>query len=715
MLTFRPLALSSLATVITATSLTVTASESTHLETLQVTGQPLPDQELTTSDLDKNIRSVYRLDLDAIDHPATRIEDLAFTIPGAQEGVQDSGFSTSMIIRGFPVTRPDYNGLPDIQRLFVRDLHTVESIEILSGPDAIMRGISSPGGSIRYIGKLPEFERKTTVGAQLSSYQPFQEHNGSRLTLDTTGPLGEQVAYRLVAASQDIDLQPNDTAAQRNHVLGGLTWQYHDLGEIRLESEYQENRQPYLFGTVITSEGEPIYNHYFHSPDQESKRQYKRHAVDWQQRWKPSEKNKFKVSGRYAHSEVKRQDELIGFWSRLDDETLSGYYTDVADDYQQTSWQLQLDWKHDGALSHRGLILLDQHTESFTLDRTQSLWDSSVTDPPWGDWAFFIKTDNPNFQPLSNDGLQPINAKDAFSTSWQDKNENTTQGLAAAYQIGTHWGQRNVDWTVGLRYNEFEQTYARNSDQLPVVMKADGLSWQWGFRLDVTENLQFRLAQGLSRQVAANGRRDKEGSFLPPEENLLSEISLAYAQANQKAQITVYHIEKGKIAEADQSVSNEEISDLGFTPFKLTGSQTSMGLEGIYQYSNEAFYFSALASYLETTDDRRGFEGSQFPGVAKSTGSLTAGLHKTLNNGAKLRPWYSLRYVGKRYADTANEVEADAFLLHSLGLSLTKENSRISLVVNNLLDEEYVSYLSSTDTVYQGDRRRIWLSMETTF
>ena len=687
-------------------------SQGKRLEVLEIQGIPPPDYQLTASVSEEKIRSVYRLELNKLDQPATRIEDLAFSLPGVQQGIQDSGFSTSLLIRGFPVNRPDYNGLPDVQRLFVRDLHTVEAIEVLSGPDAIMRGLSSPGGSIRYIGKQPQFEQRTTLGIQASSYAPFYEHNGTRLTLDTTGPLSDQLAYRVVAVSQDIDLMPNkDSAAQHGHLLSGLTWQYAALGELRLEAEYQQNRQPYLFGTVINSQGQPLYDRYFAAPDQASKRQYQRYAVYWSQGFELNRQDSLSVNARYAQASVDREDELIGFWSRLSDEELAGYYTRVEDDFKQTSYQLSLTWQREATAKHQAALTLDQHDENFTLDRDQALWDFAADD-----WAFYLSPTGP-YQILSNQNRAPITLDQLNIRSWQDRNKNTTRGLALAYQLSTHLGWRALDGSIGLRHNTFEQRFARDSERLPVVMDAEGFSWQWGLNLELTEQLQAHLAQGLSRQVAANGRRNRNGDFLSPEENLLTELGFSLQSVNSAhlAGASLYHLKRSKMAEADLRLTEEEKAQLGFTPFSLTGSQTSVGIESQYRYQQQGWDLRVNASYLVTADDQRAGSGKKLPGIASTLLSGYLAYQLPLQNTTELRPWYSSYYIGKRYADTANQLPLDAFTLHNLGISWARSNTQISLALTNLLDEKYVSYVSSVNHVYQGERRRIWLALEQSF
>ena len=84
----------------------------------------------------------------------------------AQWHVQRLDELTGLQLRGFAVTRPLLDGLPDIQRLFVRDIATVTRIDTLRGPAALPFGITSPGGTTNTISKQPGRQTRQLITVQ---------------------------------------------------------------------------------------------------------------------------------------------------------------------------------------------------------------------------------------------------------------------------------------------------------------------------------------------------------------------------------------------------------------------------------------------------------------------------------------------------------------------------------------------------------------------
>ena len=88
-----------------------------------------------------------------------RPEDLTGLVAGMGVDVSSAGLTSAVALRGFSLTRMHYDGVPDIQRPFARDLATVERIEVLAGPSAALFGVTSPGGVVNYVGKQPNLPR----------------------------------------------------------------------------------------------------------------------------------------------------------------------------------------------------------------------------------------------------------------------------------------------------------------------------------------------------------------------------------------------------------------------------------------------------------------------------------------------------------------------------------------------------------------------------
>jgi len=76
------------------------------------------------------------------------------------------------------------------------DTSTIERIEVVKGPVGTLYGRQNVGGVVNRISKMPQRTRATSLAAGVDSFGML------RGELDTTGPMGETSAYRLVLAEQ---------------------------------------------------------------------------------------------------------------------------------------------------------------------------------------------------------------------------------------------------------------------------------------------------------------------------------------------------------------------------------------------------------------------------------------------------------------------------------------------------------------------------------
>ncbi|HTB81297.1 MAG TPA: TonB-dependent receptor [Opitutaceae bacterium] len=73
----------------------------------------------------------------------------------------------------------------------------VERAELVMGPDTILSPTGSPGGSINIVTKSPQFKAANEITGQVGNY------NAQKVTLDSTGPIGSRLAYRVIGSYQD--------------------------------------------------------------------------------------------------------------------------------------------------------------------------------------------------------------------------------------------------------------------------------------------------------------------------------------------------------------------------------------------------------------------------------------------------------------------------------------------------------------------------------
>lgn len=144
-------------------------------------------------ELSKNILVLTR---DFIDDQ--QVTELSHAFDYTAEVVGGQADSGIMTIRGFGGNSPKRNGLGIYggdESLY--DTATIDRVEVVKGPSALLYGTSSPGGVINYITKQPLATTQSSLRLLSASWDRY------RAELDTGGPLvgdGDVVNHRMVLA-----------------------------------------------------------------------------------------------------------------------------------------------------------------------------------------------------------------------------------------------------------------------------------------------------------------------------------------------------------------------------------------------------------------------------------------------------------------------------------------------------------------------------------
>ena len=127
-------------------------------------------------------------------------------------------------IRGFVTYRNYYDGLPlqynGLWNLAPQvDAFATESIEILKGPTSVLYGAAPPGGMVNQTAKQPVADPSTLVRLRAGT------HDLVELGVDSTGPLTDQLNYRVIALAREKDGQQETTEEERRTLAPSVTWQ----------------------------------------------------------------------------------------------------------------------------------------------------------------------------------------------------------------------------------------------------------------------------------------------------------------------------------------------------------------------------------------------------------------------------------------------------------------------------------------------------------
>ncbi len=107
------------------------------------------------------------------------------------------------------------------------NLNAYEGADIVAGPSSVIFGPSSgTGGYVNYLTKKPFFDRqRTQVTAGIGTWAPGDNsYSDFNLTLDTGGPINEQLAYRVSIKGQRGGTYYANVENNYNSFYGALSW-----------------------------------------------------------------------------------------------------------------------------------------------------------------------------------------------------------------------------------------------------------------------------------------------------------------------------------------------------------------------------------------------------------------------------------------------------------------------------------------------------------
>ena len=652
--------------------------------------------DLPLRELPQSVRIVTRQAID--DLGATRLDDVLDYVGGVSRQNNFGGLWDNIAIRGLPGS--DSTGMATLFNGFSsnrgfnapRDLAAVERIEFLKGPAAALYGSSEPGGTLNIVSKRPLWTAAHSVEGYAGS------HGMRRGAFDSTGPLGERLAYRLNVAVEDRDSFRDRVGVKRQVVAPAFTWKLGRDTLLDYVGEYLRHETPLDRGVVAVGDrlgaisrrtflGEPA--------DGPATVTNQTHQLVLSHEWNPAWRSRIGLSYREAAIE--------GFSSEATalrangDLTRQRRFRDYASDDIALQAELQGVVK-TGAVAHELLLGLESYR--FDMDTLLLRVNPSIAAP------YAINIYDPVYgqarpTPLPN-------------TDTRERQRNTAFYVQDAIQLAPQW--RLIAGLRGDRYDqslENRRNGALTTQQPSSTSPRLGLSW--------LPDAQWTLYANTGRSFRPNAGSDVASRAFAPESGKALELGAKWERVDRRlgATAALFDIRKRNVLTADAanagfSVAAGEIRSRG-AEFDLAG-----------QLSRRWRVNASLAlNDVEVTRDNTLEIGGRLLNVPRVNGSMLAMYEDALANGQRYGVGGGLTHTGRRLGQARTQAEAaagtPAFDLPAyttaklVGYWRLNPRLRLTLDVDNVFDRTYYASAFNRVWVTPGTARMVTLGVQARF
>jgi iron complex outermembrane receptor protein len=612
------------------------------------------------------------------------IADAQSRMPGITSTGNPGNGNTALAARGF-----DGQGsvlqLIDGVRLFPvagtitfpTDPWMVDQIDVLSGPASVLYGQGALGGAVNVIMRKPSETIQAQAEIGYGSFQTFHAAAG------VGGPIGDQLAYRIDGSYRRSD-GPVERGDSHSLALSGtLRWTPAESLSVTLRNDYGDNNPMKYFGTPLINSVLDDRNKRLNYNVADAQMWFEDNRTSLQIDWNPSET--VTVSQQVYRLRSKR------FWQNLESYCWTG-----ATGYCRNGY-------NGAPPDPPGPPNMIFRTDNFGILHDQTQWGavgtialktalsgSTSNDLVVGyDYNFIKLTYSHDFNgDIQEDFLNPFTFAPGRYTN--------SVGITPQYRTRTHeWAifaedrlelTDQISLVGGIRH---ERNKVRRTTIGGAVVvngkKLNNTTWRIGvvFQPSPAVSLYAQYATGVDPlgtlttysggQVAyshATGKQIEIGA------------KASFLNGRGSATIAAYRIEKNGL------LSQRTLS----SPIEQVGQRSSQGIEATIALDLAGgFGIEANGTILNANfDDFRSgatiYTDNTPPNVPESAANLWLRWDAT----DKLQARAGLRYVGKRWADNANDYEVPAYATIDATISYAvTPNLAVDLRGYNLLDKDY--------------------------
>lgn len=600
---------------------------------------------------------------------------------------QDARFP-EFLIRGFDIgTYGVYrDGLP--QKVigfsgFAMEPWSLEGIDVLKGPNAVLYGETDPGGIVNATTKRPTFD---PLRAGFLTYGPFDTWQAG---IDIGGPLGEdgKLAYRLTGLTRDGETGLANSYNDRQLVAPALTWRPDDATEITVLGNWQKDKTTPALSLPVAGEDYPadagaLPDWMWHTNPNQS--YYKADITSagylFSHEFTPAVT--VRQQARVARQET---DYREFYFNGMSSDTEMSYADFTVNETAKTAaidTQAQIDFDVAG---RPNTLLLGIDYSRMEVDTAQGLDESytiPIADPD-------VSFDRPR-PAIYYDGVETVEQYGLYAHN----QISLTDRLFASFGLRQTWVENRFDDHIG-------SDDSSQDDQK--------LVWDVGATYDLDHGVTPYASYATGFVV--NTGAEFDGSLFQPTEAEQYELGVRWRPDSFNALFSaaLYQIDKTNVLTTDPDNNGYWVQ---------TGEVRHRGLE-LEADVSLAEGLSAVAGYsyidAKITSSNDGDEGNRPALVPEHEASLWANYAVQGGRLLGLSTGAGVRYVGSSYGDSTNARETPAYTVFDAALRYQRGAIEGALNVTNLFDKQYYAICRPGGGCALGDERQVQLTVSFDF
>ncbi len=654
--------------------------------------------DLPLRELPQAVRVMSRQTLD--DLGTTRLDDSLDYVGGISRQNHFGGLWDNIAIRG--LAGDVSNGMSLLLNGFSgnrgfnapRDTANIERIEFLKGPASSLYGTSEPGGTLNLVTKKPLWKPGHSIEAYVGSYDFY------RLTLDTTGPITPNFAYRLNVALEDRGSIRDYVDTQRAMVAPAFSWRISGVTRLDYSGEWLRHKTPLDRGVVAINDqlGAVPRNRFLGEPaDGDVKVENQTHQLvlehDFSSRWSGKLGLAYK-GGTLNGFSTEPQPTL-----QPDNRTLRRQRRFRDYDSDDISVQGEVTGKFKtGALEHE--LMLGSEAYRFKIDQ------------------LLLRANPTNAAPYAIDVLAPVYGQPqpvpGPNTYTREEQTNLALYLQDTVKLGAQWRL-----LLGLRHDRYDQELQDRRTNVTTTQSPNATSPRMG--LSFLPNNTLTLYASAGKSFRPNTGASAAGTAFDPETGKAYEAGVKWEAVDKSmgGTLAVFDIRKKNVLTADPanaafSIAAGEVRSRGFDA-DLSGQ-----LSRAWRI-NASFTYNDVSVLKDNTLEI----GGRLLNVPRVNGSMLLVYEGALGDSGRYGLGGGVTHTSRRLGEARTQAQAaagtPAFELPQYTTAKLvaywrmSSTFRLSLDVDNLFDKTYYTNSFQRTWVAVGAPRTITLGAQMKF